>query len=184
MKILLIDYKIGDFIFVFIDNVYIKEGSSMKKMITNNYDVIGVFIKKIFKLFHINISDNLLELLIQIFKFVMVGCISTCIDFIFLYIFRDICKLSLILSNTLSFCISVIYNYWASMTFVFNVKSDKNSNKIFIIFVLFSVIGLLLNNIIVWCVTNLFNVYYMLSKIVATIFVMIFNFVTRKKFIE
>ena len=147
-------------------------------------DLIKIIVKKVLNISHIKVNDNIVELLVQIFKFIIVGCVSTCIDFMFLYIFRDICKLPLIISNTLSFCISVIYNYWASMVFVFNVKAEKNNNKTFFIFILFSVIGLLLNNVIVWCVTNLFDVYYMLSKIVATIFVMIFNFVTRKKFLE
>lgn len=124
------------------------------------------------------------ELLMQIFRFVVVGCIATGIDFLFLYIFRELCHLPIILSNTLSFSISVIYNYWASMTFVFSVNGDKCSKEKFLLFVIFSVIGLFLNNFIVWLGSRIFSVYYFVSKVVSTVVVMIFNFITRKKFLE
>lgn len=150
----------------------------------NNNDLIEKFIKEIIKILRLKLNNNYIDLLIQITKFIIVGFISTLIDFIFLYVFRELCNLPLIISNTLSFIISVIYNYWASSTFVFNVKQEKNRKKTFIIFVLFSIIGLLLNNFIIYIVTNKLGLYYMLSKVIATIFVMIFNFITRKKFLE
>ena len=134
--------------------------------------------------FHIKVNKELEKLLIQIFKFGIVGVVATLIDFIFLYLFRDICNLPLILSNTLSFNISVIYNYLASMTFVFDVDKNKDKKNIFLLFIIFSVIGLGINNILVGLLTNKLDVYYMVSKVIATIVVMIFNFITRKKFLE
>ena len=47
-----------------------------------------------------------------------------------------------------------------------------------------SIIGLGLNDLFVWLITDICHVYYMISKVIATVFVMIFNFVTRKKFLE
>ena len=122
--------------------------------------------------------------MVQIFKFGIVGVIATVIDFVFLYIFRDLCGLHLVLSNTLAFFISVIYNYIASMIFVFNVDKSKSKIRNFIIFVVCSFIGLLCNDLILYIITEMFDIYYMISKVIATIFVMVFNFVTRKKFLE
>lgn len=124
------------------------------------------------------------KLLIQIFKFGIVGVIATLIDFIFLYIFKEFCNFNTILSNTLSFCISVLYNYWASIHWVFDINKEKDKRKNFIVFIIFSVIGLLLNDLIMWIATDNLNIYYMLSKIVATAIVMVFNFITRKMFLE
>ena len=135
-------------------------------------------------MFHINLSAKKLKLLVQIFNFGVVGVVATLIDFIFLYIFRDLCNFSLLISNTLSFSISVIYNYLASMMFVFDVDKSKNSKKTFVLFVVFSVIGLIINNILMYIFTNIISLYYLISKVISTIFVMIFNFVTRKKFLE
>ena len=77
-----------------------------------------------------------------------------------------------------------MYNYWASMTFVFRVNKNKSQKRNFILFIIFSIIGLILNDIIIIIVTEKFGIYYLISKIIATIIVMIFNFITRKKFLE
>ena len=142
------------------------------------------FVCSLLSLLHIKVNKKTEHLLVQIFNFGIVGVIATIIDFGFLYLFRDVCNFNLVVANTLSFCISVIFNYFASMAFVFDVDKNKSKKRNFILFVIFSVIGLILNDIIVYFVTEIVGLYYMLSKIIATIFVMIFNFVTRKKFLE
>ena len=147
-------------------------------------DLVSDIVVYLLELFHIKVKDNVRDLLIQIFKFVLVGVIATIIDFWFLYLFRDICNFSLMISNTLSFSISVIYNYIASKKFVFEVDKNKDSKKTFSIFVIFSIIGLGINNVLVYIFTNTFKIYYLISKVIATIVVMIFNFITRKKFME
>ena len=120
----------------------------------------------------------------QIFKFVIVGGIATIIDFLFLYIFKELVNLPIILSNTLSFTISVIYNYIASIKWVFNVNENKDKKQNFLIFIVFSIIGLILNDVIMHiCISN-FRIYYLISKLVATAIVMVFNFITRKMFLE
>ena len=139
---------------------------------------------KICKLLHLKFNAKTRKLLIQIFKFVIVGGIATIIDFVFLYIFREFCHFPVLVSNTLSFCISVIYNYIASVKWVFDVNKEKDAKKQFIIFIVFSVIGLLLNNAIMWLTVDFLSIYYMLAKIIATVIVMVFNFVTRKIFLE
>ncbi|HIR59196.1 MAG TPA: GtrA family protein [Candidatus Onthousia excrementipullorum] len=136
------------------------------------------------KKFHIKLSKKHENLLIQIFKFAIVGGIATVIDFVFLYIFREFCHFPVLISNTLSFCISVIYNYIASVKWVFDVNKEKDAKKQFIIFIVFSVMGLLLNDLIMWISVDFLSIYYLLAKIIATSIVMIFNFVTRKMFLE
>ena len=142
------------------------------------------FVKWGLKRFHIKVSEKTEDLLIQIFKFVIVGFTSTFIDFLFLYIFREFCKFSVLISNTLSFCISVVYNYIASVKWVYHVNKEKDKKRQFVTFVIFSAIGLLLNNLIMLLCTDFLNIYYMLSKAIATAIVMVFNFITRKLFLE
>ena len=150
----------------------------------NKKDNAANFVKKVLKIFHIKVNKKTENLFVQIFKFGIVGVIATIIDFSFLYLFRELFHFSVIVSNTLSFCISVMYNYWASVKWVFDVDKEKNAKKTFIIFIIFSVIGLVLNDLIMWISTDQLNIYYMLSKIIATIIVMVFNFITRKMFLE
>ena len=95
------------------------------------------FVRSMLKIFHIELSKKHEDLFIQIFKFAIVGGIATVIDFVFLYIFREFCHFPILVSNTLSFCISVIYNYIASVKWVFDVNKEKDAKKQFIIFIVF-----------------------------------------------
>ena len=147
-------------------------------------DRTELLFNKICDVLHLKFNDKTRKLLIQIFKFTIVGGIATVIDFVFLYIFREFCHFPVLVSNTLSFCISVIYNYIASVKWVFDVNKDKNAKKQFIIFIIFSVLGLLLNNLIMWITVEFLSIYYLLAKVIATVIVMVFNFVTRKIFLE
>ena len=147
-------------------------------------DKTELLFNKLCDVLHLKFNDKTRKLLIQIFKFTIVGGIATVIDFVFLYIFREFCHFPVLVSNTLSFCISVIYNYIASVKWVFDVNKDKNAKKQFIIFIIFSVLGLLLNNLIMWITVEFLSIYYLLAKIIATAIVMVFNFVTRKIFLE
>ena len=124
------------------------------------------------------------KLVNKIIKFSIVGGIATIIDFVFLYIFKEFLNFNIILANTLSFIISVTYNYIASITWVFDVNKNKNKNVQFVLFIVFSVVGLIINNVILYILTDKLNIYYLISKVIATIIVMIFNFITRKKFLE
>lgn len=136
------------------------------------------------KILHLNVSEETKHLLVQIFKFGIVGVIATVIDFVFLYFFKEFCRFPVVLANTLSFIFSVLYNYWASLTFVFDVNQGKDKRRRFIIFMVCSVIGLGLSDFIVWIITDTLNIYYLISKLIATAIVMAFNFITRKKFLE
>ena len=124
------------------------------------------------------------KLVNKIIRFSIVGGIATLIDFVCLYIFKEFLNFNVILANTLSFIISVTYNYIASITWVFDTNKNKNKKVQFILFIIFSIVGLIINNIILYILTDKLNIYYLISKVVATLIVMVFNFVTRKKFLE
>ena len=120
----------------------------------------------------------------QILKFVIVGGVAFIIDYFVIVICKELSDLNVLLSAFFGFVISVIYNYLASIKWVFDV-SDKNSKtRNFIIFIIFSIIGLLFTELIMWVGTDIINISYLIVKIVATFIVMIFNFFTRKFFLE
>lgn len=147
-------------------------------------DKAALFVKKCLQIFHIKVRPKTENLFVQIFKFGIVGVIATIVDFAFLYFFKELCHFDVLVANTLSFCISVIYNYIASVKWVFDVNTEKDKRKQFITFIIFSVIGLLLNDLIMWVSTDSFHIHYLVAKIIATVIVMVFNFVTRKMFLE
>ena len=123
------------------------------------------------------------KLIKQLFRFGIVGGIAFLIDYFFLYFFTDICGLHYLLSASLAFILSMIFNYTASVKWVYDV-GHKQTVKDVIIFTILSVIGLLLNELIMFIGVDLLKVYYMIVKIFSSGIVMIFNFITRKLFLE
>ena len=106
-------------------------------------------------------------------------------------------ELASMAGSALGFTVSVIINYIMSFKFVFERKENLDRKKEFIAFIILSVIGLGLNQLIIWlCVgpiyggiqfiQNLLNydLAYTGAKVIATAIVMVYNFVTRKIFLE
>ncbi len=124
------------------------------------------------------------KLFLQIFKFGFVGGIAFLIDYGVLVFCKEILNFNVLISSALGFCISVIFNYIASVKWVFDVNKDNSNKKNFILFIIFSVIGLVLTEIIMFIGTDILSINYMIVKIISTVIVMIFNFITRKMFLE
>lgn len=120
----------------------------------------------------------------QIFKFGIVGGIAFIIDYGIMVISKELLGFSILLSAGLGFTISVIFNYIASVKWVFDVNKEKDEKKNFILFMIFSVIGLILTEVIMFIGTDIININYLIVKIAATAIVMVFNFITRKLFLE
>ena len=124
------------------------------------------------------------ELFIQIFRFLVVGGLAFVIDYVTLIICKEVFNIPVLISSAIAFTISVIANYILSIKWVFNVDKNKSKEKNFILFIIFSIIGLLLTELIMWFGTDIIKISYLIVKIVATAIVMVFNFVTRKMFLE
>ena len=141
-------------------------------------DKSALFVKKCLKLFHLKVNSKTEKLLIQIFKFGIVGGIAFIIDYLSLIICKEVFHLNTLLSAAIAFTISVIYNYIASVKWVFDVNKEKNEKTNFIIFIV------LITEIIMWLGSDVMGISYLIVKIVATAIVMVFNFITRKMFLE
>ena len=124
------------------------------------------------------------KLVKQIVKFGLVGGLAFIIDYAVLIICKELLSLPILLATAIGFIVSVIFNYIASIKWVFDVNKERSSTKQFILFIVFSVIGLLITELIMWVGTDIFDIIYLFVKIVATAIVMVFNFITRKMFLE
>lgn len=124
------------------------------------------------------------KLLAQFMKFGIVGVIAFVIDYGFMVLLTEVFGVPYLISTTVSFIISVIFNYFVSMRFVFKRKDDMSRRREFIIFVVLSIIGLIINDVFMWLMVDFLYIDYRLSKIVVTFIVAVWNFVTRKIFLE
>ena len=117
----------------------------------------------------------------QLLYFLVIGTLAFIIDYTFLIIFKELCHFNVYVSSILSFCISVIFNYYYSLKYVFVAKKNK---KNFIIFLISSIIGVLLTELIMYIGVDLLKTSYLIVKIIATAVVMVFNFISRKILFE
>lgn len=127
---------------------------------------------------------DLKKLMPQIIKFSIVGGISFLIDYLLLMFFTDVLGIWYLLSSFLSYSVSTIYNYILSMKYVFKGKEDMGKGKEFTIFVTLSLMGLGVNQLGMWGFVDGIDMDYKWAKIIVTAIVMVWNFVTRKVFLE
>ena len=124
------------------------------------------------------------KLLRQAARFGVVGVVCFFIDYGLMLALTELLEVHYLLSSGLSFTVSVTVNYLLSMRFVFHGKQGRNKITEFALFVVFSVIGLFLTELLMWLMVEKAALWYGISKIAVTGIVMVYNFVTRKLFLE
>ena len=124
------------------------------------------------------------RLIEQLLKFGVVGAMAFVIDYGTMVLLTETFRVPPVASATISFVVSVIFNYLASMKYVFVHKDGISRKREFAIFIALSIAGLLINDAIMWIGTETMRIDYRLVKIIATIIVMVWNFVTRKIFLD
>lgn len=124
------------------------------------------------------------KLILQMVKFGAVGFLCFFIDYGIMLLLTELAGVNYLISCSISFSVSVIVNYLLSMHFVFAAKANMKKRTQFVIFVILSVIGLGLNQLFMWLFVDLVHIPYQIAKLAVTAIVMLFNFVTRKVFLE
>lgn len=127
---------------------------------------------------------NMKKLFAQIFKFVIVGGLSFVIDMMVYFIFTRYFHMMEMLATIGSFSISVVFNYLLSMRFVFIAKDDLKKHHEFMIFVSLSVLGAALNWLLFYLMFYVIHIDDLYTKVIVAGVVMVFNFITRKIFLE
>ena len=122
------------------------------------------------------------KLINQILKFGVVGGIAFAIDYGILFLLAKVIGLNELISAAISFIISLKFNYFLSTKWVFEAK--KQTPKEVIIFVLLSVVGLGINEVLIYLGTKKLGIDVMIVKLFATAIVMVYNFITRKLILE
>lgn len=117
-------------------------------------------------------------------KFGVVGVIAFAIDYGLLAFCTEALGINYLISATISFVVSVTFNYFASMRYVFTHKDDLSRRREFVIFFALSVVGLVINDACMWAGVELFGIHYLITKLVATFIVALWNFTTRKIFLD
>lgn len=117
---------------------------------------------------------------IQLFRYFFVGGTAFAVDFGLLWVLTECAGLHYLLSAALSFAAGLTVNYLLNVWWVFCDHVLRSRIVEFAIFVLIGMIGLCLNEAIIWCATEWLHLHYLSSKIVSTAVVFLWNFMARK----
>jgi putative flippase GtrA len=146
-------------------------------------------LKNILYLLFIRKTDNVL---IQFMRYGLVGGIAFIADFGVLFLFTTFpfFQIHYLLAASISFLAGLTVNYILSIRWVFAVHTIKNRKLEFLLFGFIGFIGLGMNALFIWFFTDIFfanvviisgkQIKILLSKIISTAFVFIWNFLARK----
>lgn len=123
-------------------------------------------------------------LLLQYCRFAAVGITSLMVDYGTMVFLTENTALGYFKACAFSYTLSVIVNYILSMKYVFHGREDMSKMKEASIFFLLSLIGLFLNQFFMWIAVDTLGIYYAVAKLLSTLLVTNYNFVSRKKFFE
>lgn len=124
------------------------------------------------------------RLIQQIAKFGVVGVVATVIDFGLLTLLTELAGWDPVVAAGVSFVVSLLFNYALSMRYVFRHREDISRAREVALFFVLSVIGLGLNELIMALGVNGAGLNYLWVKVAATAFVMVWNFVSRKLWLD
>lgn len=113
--------------------------------------------------------------------YLIVGAIATVTEWILFFIF-DKCSIHYSVATIIAYILSTFVNWLAGRILVFKATEKSLFNEIISIYIA-SIVGLLLNLLIMWITVDIFSFAEMFSKIIATGMVFIYNFLIRKLFI-
>ena len=116
---------------------------------------------------------------IQFFLYLVVGALATVVEWITFYLFDVIFGIHYTFSTALAFAVSTFSNWGFGKLILFRQKSQNVAGEIFKIY-LISVIGLLMNIAIMFVAIEKIGISDMVSKIIATCIVFVWNFLIRK----
>lgn len=123
------------------------------------------------------------ERFLEIIRFCIAGGLSLIVDCGILYLLTDFCGVHYLYSAGISFTVSVIFNYWLCVKYVFK-SARRQTPKQATIFIGSSIVGLGLNQICMWFFVEIVFLHYMAAKLAATVIVTLWNYIMKRKAIS
>jgi len=113
--------------------------------------------------------------LLKFIKFSLVGFSGVFVDFVTTAFCKEILKIQKYVANTFGFVLAASTNYILNRIWTFH-SNNPNIMLEFTRFFMISLIGLGINLLIIWIMSGKFKVNFYISKLVATLVVVLWNF--------
>ena len=119
------------------------------------------------------------NIFIQFFRYIFVGGFAFLADAFTLWLCEK--WMNYMIAAAIAFVVGLAVNYALSIWFVFSESSKvKNKVKEFVVYGIIGLRGLLITEGIMYLFTDVFGLYFLISKIIAAAIVLVWNFAARK----
>lgn len=125
----------------------------------------------------LNFIKNILRL--QIFRFLIAGLFCACLEYLLFNLFISLVRLNYLIANVIAIMIAMTINYILSKIYIFGKSKYSKLNEL-ISFVFFSVLAIILNQLVLWIFVEFIQLDIRLCKALTIIIVAFFNFTTKK----
>lgn len=143
----------------------------MKELLTC---IVHLKLKKLFS----DVTDNAY---IQFFRYLFVGAVATVADWGILWLLGGVIGCGLYFSTAVAFAAGTVVNFVLSECFAFKgARKMENRSLAFLIFAATCLTGLLLTELIMFIIADKLDIHYMISKVIATAIVFMWNFFSKK----
>lgn len=116
----------------------------------------------------------------QMIRYVAAGGIAFVADFTTLVAAVQLLHLHYLVAATLGFLVGVVVCYALSLRWAFDEHSYRSRTLEMVLFAAIGVVGLVLNNFVMWGLVEFVHLSYPAAKVVAAAFVLVFNFAARR----
>jgi dolichol-phosphate mannosyltransferase len=117
----------------------------------------------------------------QFLKFAFVGFLGTIINLAVLYSTTEMLEIYYVVSAVFAFCVAVTSNYILNKVFTFRERFRHKTLRKFMQFLLVSIAALSVNLALLYMLTELFGIYYLVSQVIAILLALSINFFGNKK---
>lgn len=131
-------------------------------------------------MYQILFKDKSSNLINQMIRYSISGAIAFSVDIALLFILTEFADINYLIAAVIAFITGMLIVYLLSISWVFPIRSLKSRQKEIWIFFFIGIIGLCLNEVIIWSFTEFVNLHYMASKLISTTIVYFWNFFNRK----
>tara|TARA_B110000444_G_C18677763_1_gene518244 strand:- start:383 stop:763 length:381 start_codon:yes stop_codon:yes gene_type:complete len=117
----------------------------------------------------------MIELFFKLTRFCIVGFSGLGMDFLTTWVLKEKVKINQYVSNSFGFIIAASSNYYLNRIWTFNSQNPNISTE-YTNFIFVSIIGLALNNLLIFILQNKFQKKFYFAKIIAILITTLWNF--------
>ena len=114
----------------------------------------------------------------EVFRFLLVGGGCFLLEYGLLFALTEYGGLNPLVSAPIAFTVSLVVNYILCVYVVFH--AEQQSKKQMALFALTSIIGLGINQVVMWFFIDIIGIWYMFAKVVASAVVRVWNYFTKR----